>query len=146
MYSRKYGADKCGSTCQLATINSKGKGWLAQLGDGMTLVKHNEKINVFADNKNGFGNETSAMGNYDISPLWRMNKIDLSSSKDRLLMMTDGISEDILPEAIENFVSTFDIFLKSSKKQAQKELTNELIHWPTQHHIDDKTIVVIERR
>ena len=146
MYSRKYGADKCGSTCQLAIINSKGKGWLAQLGDGMTLVKHNEKINVFADNKNGFGNETSAMGNYDISPLWRMNKIDLSSSKDRLLMMTDGISEDILPEAIENFVSTFDIFLKSSKKQAQKELTNELIHWPTQHHIDDKTIVVIERR
>ena len=30
--------------------------------------------------------------------------------------------------------------------QAQKNLNDELMHWPTQHHIDDKTIIAIERR
>ena len=146
MNVRNYGADKCGCTCQFALINSKGKGWLAQLGDGMTLVKHNELVKSFSEEKKGFGNETFAMGDYDTIPFWRINKIELSSPGDRLLVMTDGISEDILPEATNDFVSVFDVFFKDPIAQAQKNLNDELMHWPTQHHIDDKTIIAIERR
>lgn len=146
MHVRNFGADECGCTCQFAIVNSKGKGWLAQLGDGMTLVRHNGIIEAFSEIKDSFGNETSAMGDYDAIPFWRLNKIELSSPSDRILMMTDGISEDILSDAMDEFVSAFDIFFEVPINRAQKNLKDELTHWPTQHHIDDKTIIAIERR
>lgn len=146
MLVRKFGADKCGCTCQLAIINSKGIGWLAQLGDGMTLIRHNGKVESFSEEKTSYGNETSAMGDYENITLWRMHNIDISSPGDRILIMTDGISEDILPDATDRFVSTFDSFFKRSVSDAKKELTDELINWPTPHHLDDKTIVAIERK
>lgn len=146
MHTRSFGTDKCGSTCQLAIINSKGKGWLAQLGDGMALVRHGESVESFTEEKNGFGNETTAMGDYDATALWRMNKIELTSPGDRLLIMTDGISDDIPTEATKDFVSTFDKLFSLPSSNAQKELIDGLVHWRTPHHVDDKTIIAIERR
>ena len=146
MHVRKFGVDSCGCTCQFALLNSKGKGWVAQLGDGMTLIRHNKQITKFTETKEGFANETMAMSDSYILPYWRTSKIDLSNQGDRLLIMTDGISEDILPQSEDKFISIFDMFFIQSKRAGQKKLTKELINWPTPHHTDDKTIVAIERR
>jgi serine/threonine protein phosphatase PrpC len=146
MHVRKFGVDSCGCTCQFAMLNSKGKGWVAQLGDGMTLIRHNKQITKFTEPKEGFVNETMAMSDSYILPYWRTSKIDLSNQGDRLLIMTDGISEDILPQSEDKFISIFDMFFIQSKRAGQKKLTKELINWPTPHHTDDKTIVAIERR
>ncbi|OWV07001.1 MULTISPECIES: PP2C family serine/threonine-protein phosphatase [unclassified Fibrobacter] len=143
---RSLGVDTCGCTCQLAILNPKGKGWTAQLGDGMTLVCHDGEISKFTEGKSGYGNETVAMGDCNLQPYWRKSKVDLSSPGDRLLIMTDGISEDILPQAEGKFVSTFDLFFGKSRSSGENELTKELINWPTPHHLDDKTIVAIEYR
>lgn len=146
MRTRGYGVETCGCTCQLAILNSKGKGRLAQLGDGMTLVRHGSEVSKFVEQKSGYGNETMAMGEGNLLPYWKKNKVDLSNHGDRLLMMTDGISEDILPQAEEKFVSTFDLFFGMSRSRGQKALTTDLVNWPTPHHLDDKTIVAIEYR
>lgn len=143
---RCQGVDTCGCTCQLAILSPKGKGWIAQLGDGMTLVRHNGGINKFTEKKSGYGNETIAMGEGNLLPYWRRSKIDLSTSGNRLLIMTDGISEDILPQAEGKFVSTFDLFFGTSRSKGQNALKKELTDWPTPHHLDDKTIVAIEYR
>lgn len=144
--TRKMGAETCGCTCQFAILNPKGKGWIAQLGDGMTLVRHKDEIAKFTEKKIGYGNETLAMGDGNLQPHWRKSKIDVSTSGDRLLIMTDGISEDILPHAEGRFISTFDRFFNKSRSKGQNNLTKELIDWPTPHHLDDKTIVAIEYR
>lgn len=136
----------CGCTCQFAIVNSKGKGWLVQLGDGMALVRHDGGVVKYAEDKEGYANETMAMGEGFLLPLWRRNVIDLSCSGDRLLVMTDGISEDILPGAEEKFVSAFDNFLNKSRSAGQRELTKELENWLTPHHLDDKTIIAVEYR
>ncbi len=144
--ARSLGIDTCGCTCQLAILNRKGKGWIAQLGDGMTLVRHENKISKYTEEKDGYTNETMAMGEKNLLPYWRKSKIDISMPGDRLLIMTDGISEDILPLAEKRFVSAFDQFLGIPRRKAQKALTRELINWPTPHHLDDKTIVAVEYR
>lgn len=144
--TRKMGVETCGCTCQLVILNPKGKGWIAQLGDGMTLVRHKDEIAKFTEKKIGFGNETLAMGDGNLQSHWRKSKIDVSTSGDRLLIMTDGISEDILPQSEGKFISTFDLFFSKSRSKGQNDLTNELINWPTPHHLDDKTIVAIEYR
>lgn len=146
MNVRCFGVGKCGCTCQLAILNSRGKGWIAQLGDGMTLVRHGNEVLKFSEEKFGYGNETMAMGEGNLRKYWRKSKVDLSIPGDRLLVMTDGISEDIRPHAEEKFISTFDQFLGTLKKKGQKMLVRELIDWPTPHHLDDKTIVVVEYR
>lgn len=144
--TRKMGVETCGCTCQLAMLNPKGKGWIAQLGDGMTLVRHKDEIAKFTEKKIGYGNETLVMGDGDLQSHWRKSKIDVSTSGDRLLIMTDGISEDILPQAEGKFISTFNLFFSKSRSEGQNDLTKELINWPTPHHLDDKTIVAIEYR
>lgn len=138
--------EKCGCTCQLAILNRKGKGWLAQLGDGMVLARHGKNVDKFVETKTGYANETMAMGDGDLRRHWRKSKIDLSSPGDRLLIMTDGISEDIRPGAEEKFVATFDLFFGMTASKGTRTLENELVHWPTPHHLDDKTIVAVERR
>lgn len=143
---RSQGVDTCGCTCQLAILNPKGKGWIAQLGDGMTLVRHEGSIGKFTEEKEGYANETIAMGEVNLQPFWRKSKVDLSASGDRLLIMTDGISEDILPQAEEKFIQTFDLFFGTSRSKGQDSLKKELTDWPTPHHLDDKTIVAIEYR
>ena len=60
--------------------------------------------------------------------------------------MTDGISDDILTDATKDFVSTFDELFSLPSSNAQKELIDGLVHWRTPHHVDDKTIIAIERR
>lgn len=146
MHIRRYGVDKCGCTCQLAIINKKGKGILLQIGDGMTIINHKGETTSYTEEKVGFGNETMAMNEGNLLPYWRRHNIDISQQGDRLLIMTDGISEDIIPNAEEKFISAFDLFFKESRRKGQRKLVEELIHWPTPHHTDDKTIVAIERR
>ena len=137
---------KCGCTCQLAILNRKGKGWLAQLGDGMVLARHGEKVDKFVETKAGYANETMAMGDGDLQRYWRKSKIDLSRPGDRLLIMTDGISEDIKPQAENGFVSSFDLFFGMTASKGKHALEDALINWPTPHHLDDKTVVAVERR
>lgn len=143
---RSLDVNTCGCTCQLAILNKKGKGCIAQLGDGMTLVRHEGKIYKYVERKDSYANETMSMGDGNLQPYWRKNKIDLSTSGDRLLVMTDGISEDILPQAEEKFTQAFDLFFETSRSKGQEALKKELTNWPTPHHLDDKTIVAIEYR
>ncbi len=143
---RSLGVDTCGCTCQLAILNPKGKGWIAQLGDGMTLARHNGKICKYTEEKDGYANETMSMGEGNLQPCWRKSKIDLSTTGDRLIIMTDGVSEDILPQAEEKFTQTFDLFFGTSRSKGQNALKKELTNWPTPHHLDDKTIIAVEYR
>ena len=73
MQIRRFGVEACGCTCQCAVLNSKGKGWLLQLGDGMTLVKHDSRVEKFTEIKEGFGNETQSMIEGNLLPSWRRN-------------------------------------------------------------------------
>ncbi len=137
---------KCGCTCQLAILNRKGKGWIAQFGDGMILVRHGVEVRKFVETKAGYANETTPMGDGDLRQSWRKSKIDLSESGDRLLIMTDGISEDIKPQSEDGFVSSFDMFFGMKAHKGTLALEDALINWPTPHHLDDKSVVAVERR
>ena len=143
---KNYGVSNCGCTCQLAILNKKGQGWLAQLGDGITLTYHNNKTQAFTEEKRGSANETTALGELSIMQYWRLHKIDISKSGDCLFIMTDGISEDILDNKHNQFVQNFEPIFLLPKFRAQKKLIEDLTHWPTPHHLDDKTIVAIQRR
>ena len=60
--------------------------------------------------------------------------------------MTDGISDDLIPEQLEPFFDAiYQRQLSSSKRRMRQWLTRELNGWSTPRHGDDKTIAGIFR-
>jgi serine/threonine protein phosphatase PrpC len=95
---------------------------------------------------NHFGSETYGFGlpgNQDLA-VWHFGHGCLQHAKDALVLMTDGISEDL--HTTEGFVAALVHSLRSrGARSAQAMLTQELINWPTPRHGDDKTLAIIYR-
>ena len=63
------------------------------------------------------------------------------------MLATDGVADDLLPERIDGFVQwLMDDFAGMAPSQRWRALQRELKDWPTPHHTDDKTLVVLTQR
>ncbi|MCR3820778.1 protein phosphatase 2C domain-containing protein, partial [Pseudomonas aeruginosa] len=70
----------------------------------------------------------------------------LSLPGDGVLLITDGISDDLIPEQLEPFFDAiYQRQLRCSKRRMRQWLTRELHGWSTPRHGDDKTIAGIFR-
>lgn len=127
------------TTLMVAWGNSKGEYRFIQLGDGVIC---NSSINhsVFVDDL--FSNETTGLGLSKKFSDWRVGKGRLNPTLSGLILMTDGISEDI-----EDHLGFCDMLVKRartcSSRAIKKNLKGLLHNWPTPHHTDDKTIAVV---
>ena len=71
-------------------------------------------------------------------PEHRLNSI-------RLMLATDGVSEDILPNKESDFASYLIDYVNSWRaKDRQIKLLNILENWETPKSLDDKTIVLFQ--
>ncbi|CBJ80614.1 hypothetical protein XBJ2_730005 [Xenorhabdus bovienii str. Jollieti] len=128
------------TTCLWAWVDAKGHGVAGQIGDGLVLIKSQGIFNVLSGVRAGFGNQTATLAQAAPSEC-RSQRIELTQSGDGVLMMTDGIADDLVPESLESF---FDVIyqrqLRSNKRQMRTWLTKELQNWSTPQHGDDKSI------
>lgn len=133
------------TTCIWAHVDDIGRGVAGQVGDGLLLVKSQGVFKVLTNRRQGFGNQTTTLAQVDSQDGCSAEFV-LTQPGDGVLLMTDGISDDLIPEQLESF---FDAIcqrqLRCSKRRMRQWLTRELHCWSTPRHGDDKTIAGIFR-
>lgn len=131
------------TTCLWAHVDVSGRGRVGQAGDGLVLLRARGVFQVVSGQRQGFGNQTSTLAQADIGQ-WETLEFELHSPGDGVLLMTDGISDDLIPEQLELFFDTiYHRFTRTNKRRMRIWLARELLDWSTPRHGDDKSIAGI---
>jgi hypothetical protein len=134
------------TTLLAAHCQADGRCRIAQLGDGLVLYRTGGVFGVLTLSRPGFGNETDALGVTKSFAAWQTKCVVLSEPGDGVLLMTDGLADDLLPERLEAFFSHLIGKVESrSRRNGRRWLEGELKAWPTALHTDDKSIALIFR-
>ncbi|MGM1051034.1 MAG: PP2C family serine/threonine-protein phosphatase [Pseudomonadota bacterium] len=133
------------TTCLWARVDADGRGLAGQVGDGLVLIMSHGEFRVITGQRQGFGNQTNTLAQADTETV-SSNEFELVCPGDGVLLMTDGISDDLVPEQLESFFQAiYRRQRRSSKRQMRQWLTRELNGWLTPKHGDDKTMAGIFR-
>lgn len=132
------------TTLLVAICDRDGYTRMWQLGDGLVVSMVNGRVQVLTPERSGFGNETRALGVDTSWSAWHTSDLVLGRSGDALLLMTDGIADDIPQDLVAGFASTVGRELKKrSRRGARQWLRREFTDWATPGHSDDKTLAAI---
>jgi hypothetical protein len=133
------------TTCLWARVNDQGQGVAGQIGDGLLLIRSQGVFRILTDQRQGFGNQTTTLAQAAVGSVCCID-FELCRQGDGVLLMTDGISDDLIPEQLEPFFEAiYQRQLRASKRRMRQWLTRELNGWSTPLHGDDKTIAGIFR-
>ena len=95
-------------------------------------------LNVYATKPN----QTNALGYSKKWDDWAYKKIHLTNKKHGIVLLTDGISDDLLNEQLFTSMLIQKAALRSVR-QIKKYIKHELNHWSTPYHSDDKSIGIV---
>lgn len=143
-----YSSSDCLATCLFA-IQIEGFITLGRLGDGMIIALGETEENhlILEDNKqDSFSNRTNSLQQEFKSDQWEIATIE-SAACNAVVLCTDGISDDLLPEkqlafAQELYLTYVDLEVETRKKDIKRWL-NE---WPVPGHSDDKTLACLFKK
>jgi serine/threonine protein phosphatase PrpC len=137
-------ARDCASTCLFALAHARGQVHVAAIGDGLALLRTRHGLEwVVGPRSGGFANETDALGH---AASWTSRSFPHAGG-DVVVLATDGVADDLLPEHIDGFVQwLMDEFAGMPPSRRWRALERELKDWPTPRHTDDKTLVVLAQR
>lgn len=145
-YVRRKYRKEAGTTCLFVYVLFDNEVIIGQAGDGVILIKIDDRFLVFQNKKDDFMNEVHALnctGTYNYRKIKNL-KFDFNDNhKLQFLLSTDGISEDIIPEKREEF---FEYFIKLSSDNGESKLKETLENWSVPGSIDDKTVITYSRR
>lgn len=134
------------TTLLAASCNRDGRCVIAQLGDGLALYYSRGGFGVLGDGRAGFANETAALGVTKAFSAWRFAEVELVEPGDGVVLMTDGLADDLQPERLEGFArKLIRETSKRGRRRGKRWLEQQLAAWPTAMHADDKTIGMICR-
>ena len=138
----------CLATCLFA-IQIEGIISLGRLGDGMiaALGETEENHLILSDNKqDSFSNYTNSLHREFKPDQWETATIE-SAACNAVVLCTDGISDDILPqkehEFTEEFVREYSNMTPHKRVLKIKKMLKE---WPVPGHSDDKTIACLFKK
>jgi len=135
--------EDCACTCLFAVVEPDGSGVIAQIGDGLVVNRDGNGIETLAmKGEGGFGNVTTGLGVTSQRSGW--TKVDLAKHARSVVLCTDGVADDLIPDRLEKFVDWLieDVRPEPPAKR-WRILERALREWPTPKHIDDKTIAVL---
>jgi len=140
--------NKCSCT-SLWVIHCHGRIFMAQLGDGLLSFMNSKNDIGFLNehfNEASFSNQTCALQKTHIESQWKW-KLESAQEYSAFLLMTDGISDDLLEEQKSLFVKgVIEHYSVMEKELAIEEIKAWLNTWPVPNHQDDKTIACIYTR
>lgn len=135
----------CETTSLWASVDHQGHGSVAQIGDGLVLLRQRGNFTVLTPPRSGFGNQTQTLARHQPEEVIHA-RFSFSQPGDGVLIMTDGIADDLIPAQLGGFFDTVYQQLKvTGKRRCKRWLQRELTHWSTPKHGDDKTMAGIFR-
>lgn len=138
--------EDCAATCLFALVRPSGELLVAGLGDGMVAVRVDGQATqwVLGQRGAGFSNQTAALGAARGPDAWSFRTFDTRARPFAAVITTDGISDDLLEERLDDFVSwLLETFGPLEAGSRYRKLAGELRAWPTPRHLDDKTLAVL---
>lgn len=140
------GIEHCGTTCLFSLIDNQGFLFAAQIGDGIVAIRHADgHVTTLESKDKAFQNETETIASAGAQHWAVMNRIQLTPG-DALLMATDGIADDLEIAKLGDFIGyLLTEYLPMPRLKRSAAVRRSLDRWPTRHHRDDKTLVVIAR-
>jgi serine/threonine protein phosphatase PrpC len=133
---------ECATTCLFAYMNKENNtGILSQLGDGLVLLKTKGKT-IFLKSTDDY-NFTKSLGSSKSYNDWNIKQIDFDRDDFNLLLVTDGVSEDLVEKKQDEFAEKLvETMIKTKRNKRNSYLHQLLKNWPTKFHTDDKTICI----
>lgn len=139
-------SDAAATTCLWAHIDRYGHCNAGQLGDGLMLIRSNGALRQVTPHREWFGNLTHALNASVNGQQWHRMTASLDAPGDGVVLMTDGVADDIEPAMLEGFFSALYEGARSrGRRRGRQWLSRELASWATPLHGDDKSIVMVFR-
>ncbi len=131
------------TTCLVCALRADGSGVLLQLGDGIIGMRHADgTFSSSTPERTGFASTTMALGTPHALRDWSMQEFGPMEPGTAILLATDGISDDLVPERRAAFVAWIMDEVASSSSP-NRRMAEALRKWPVPHHRDDKTLIVL---
>ncbi|UPU37503.1 protein phosphatase 2C domain-containing protein [Geomonas paludis] len=138
----------CSATCLFAMLID-GTVTLGRLGDGMIAVQgasEGDSCILSDDKEQSFSNYTSSLHHEFRPRQWETATID-SARCEAVVLCTDGISDDLLPEMRMPFAQELcRNYAAMDPDERRQDLRRWLGGWPVPGHSDDKTIACLFKR
>ena len=135
---KKRHKSKAGTTCVFCVIFGDVL-YVGQAGDGVCCIDIDGAFKRTAPKGGDFTNEVHALSGDREFNAWKFRRINIAAAKKiEIMLATDGVSEDILPDKMQGFMQY--VFKRAfAEKRGLKKL---LDGWSLPASSDDKTIVV----
>ena len=128
------------TTCLFGAVLADGEALTGQLGDGLATVVTGERCSQRGPGREGFGNETQALGT---GAEWHIQRVPFSATS-ILLLATDGVADDLAPGSIQGFAQHLvQTYGPLPPRARWRQLATDLSNWPVPHHLDDKTVATL---
>jgi serine/threonine protein phosphatase PrpC len=138
------GSDECATTCLFAVATKDGRLLLAQLGDGLVMLQTPKGTTTLEPPAERFGNATTGLGIASDLREWRLHLEPNFAGTASILLATDGVADDLVPEKRSEFLNFLVTEYGSRPAAARtRAIAKELRDWPTPRHRDDKTVAVL---
>lgn len=138
--------NECGTTALFIIYVNSGKLITCQLGDGLIFVNNIEISKQLHLKDDEFSNLTNSIHSVNNLNQWSISSYNSVDLPIQILIATDGVSEDLFQDKINQFLSYIDAIILTKQTQQQKNgfIRSMLTNWPTKFHSDDKTLVYIK--
>lgn len=137
----------CGTTCLFVILYHSGRMICGQLGDGLLAYRlGGEDFRLLHEKEDSFGNLTQSM--HAVKGVHEWTCIDESTDGDiSLLIATDGVSEDLVPETRGAFLDRLQELIAPLTSQSRRNaaIRGILSNWSVPFSFDDKTMIVFHR-
>ena len=135
----------CATTCMFAYLNNQNEMIIAQLGDGVCVIRDNKGgVELLEDDNLGFTNTTIGLGITQKTQDWRYSIVKTFSLGWSVLLATDGVSEDVEKSRLGDMTNDIvNEYRNYNPRKRWETLCYELRNWATPHHLDDKTITLL---
>lgn len=139
------GRDASATTCQIAAITPDNRLVLAQLGDGLILLKAGTEVVALEPETKDFSNLTTGLGICSDIRDWRVRVLPAAPAA-MVMLATDGIADDLEPTRRSGFMDyLMEEFAGLPAAARSRAIAKALRTWPTPKHADDKTVAVLWR-
>jgi len=134
------------TTLLFGRVTAEGDVHAAQLGDGLLLVRCAGEFRRITPDRTAYGNQTWALESTHVQDKWSTTQGRLTEPGDGVVLMTDGVADDLEPAQLADFFDALYQDLSTrNRRRGRRWLQSELNDWATPLHSDDKTLVAIFR-
>ena len=137
----------CAATCLFVHWPTSGRVTTGSIGDGLVVLQTEDgTLHTHAPREaDAFANMTASLG--PGPGAWEIRQTAAECCIRRVLLATDGVSDDLDPGALARFLEWLQSEASSLLPwRRRRRLAAHLQNWPTPSHSDDKTVVLLWTR